>query len=162
MYIFLKQYNSTGGQELRDEIQENFKHPDLLYAKSQMPAELDIFVPSLKLAFEYQGAQHVQQMYTGNIDAQSARDEEKKRLCRLHGITLVCIHHQWSGLLEDLLATVHHYSPEKLGQVIVPPEGKVIPPKPPKARPRRSVKGEPPFMLSKKYSADLESTNWYY
>ncbi len=36
----------------------DFRHFDLLYAKSRAIMQLDIFVPSLSLAFEYQGRQH--------------------------------------------------------------------------------------------------------
>jgi hypothetical protein len=40
------------------EVKINFKNPRLLYSKMARAMELDIYVPSLSLAFEYQGEQH--------------------------------------------------------------------------------------------------------
>ncbi len=36
----------------------NFQHPELLYPGTMEVMELDIYIPSLKLAFEYQGKVH--------------------------------------------------------------------------------------------------------
>jgi hypothetical protein len=93
-------------------ILENYKHPDLLFPVSKRKAELDIYIPSLKLALEYQGAQHERQIYRGDVRRQTERDKEKKELCKQHGITLICIPYKWSGLTEDLIATVQQYRPE--------------------------------------------------
>jgi hypothetical protein len=38
----------------------NFKHPEMFFPDSKMSMELDIYIPSLKIAFEYQGSQHYQ------------------------------------------------------------------------------------------------------
>lgn len=40
------------------DIYVSYLHPDLLFLESKKPMELDIYLPSLKLAFEYQGEQH--------------------------------------------------------------------------------------------------------
>ena len=106
-------------------VLENYKHPDLLHTTSRK-AELDIYIPSLKLAFEYQGAQHERQIHRGDFKRQVERDEEKKKLCELHGITLICVPYRWSGLIEDLIATICHRRPElllhstKVGMTILP------------------------------------------
>ncbi len=41
-----------------EDVRLNYSHPDLLFEKSKALMELDIFLPSLSLAFEIQGAQH--------------------------------------------------------------------------------------------------------
>ncbi len=40
------------------EIHLNFRHPDIRSSKSGRPLELDVFVPNMSLAFEYQGEMH--------------------------------------------------------------------------------------------------------
>jgi hypothetical protein len=44
------------------EIYEDYIHPGLTFS-SNKPMQLDIFLPSLHLAFEYQGIQHYQEKY---------------------------------------------------------------------------------------------------
>jgi|CXWL01.1.fsa_nt_gi hypothetical protein len=57
------------------------------------PQELDIYVPSLKLAIEYQGLQHYQPLdFFGGEEAFKQRemlDKRKKRKCRLNRIVLI-------------------------------------------------------------------------
>ena len=53
----------------------------------------DIFVPRLRLAIEYQGAQHFEPIdffggKTGLVETQ-ARDERKRELCEKNGFRLV-------------------------------------------------------------------------
>lgn len=61
------------------------------------PQRLDIFVPLHKLAIEYQGAQHFVpvELFGGEegLHANKRRDARKARLCKKHGITLICIRH---------------------------------------------------------------------
>jgi hypothetical protein len=139
---------------------ENYKHPDLLFPHSQRKVELDLYIPSLKLAFEYQGAQHEVQTHRGDFRRQVERDNEKKQLCKKHGVTLICIPYQWSGLDEDLVATIHHYRPDiqlsrlvNKGHVILPGQAR-------KAFKRLVSKSSVPFMLSQVYRHVLDPTNW--
>jgi hypothetical protein len=60
--------------------------------------ELDIFVPSLKLAIEYQGEQHFMpvEAWGGKnaLKKTQQRDEEKKRKCEREGVTLIYFDHK--------------------------------------------------------------------
>jgi len=40
------------------EIEVDARHPALVYEKSRLKMQLDIWIPNLSLAFEYQGRQH--------------------------------------------------------------------------------------------------------
>lgn len=57
------------------------------------PQELDIYVPSMKLAIEYQGIQHYQPLdFFGGEEAFNQReklDKLKKRKCRSNGVVLI-------------------------------------------------------------------------
>jgi hypothetical protein len=59
--------------------------------------ELDIFVPSLNLAIEYQGEQHFESIdaWGGEeaLERTQQRDEEKRRKCESNGIRLVYFDH---------------------------------------------------------------------
>lgn len=64
------------------DMYEDYKHPDLQYTSGRS-VELDIFVPKLNLAIEYQGAQHYHNIYSWTDQRVHAdRDREKQELCK--------------------------------------------------------------------------------
>lgn len=68
--------------------------------------ELDVFIPSLKLGFEYQGIQHFKPIdFFGGEEtyiAQAERDKLKKQICDEEGINLIYVYHDES-LSRELL-----------------------------------------------------------
>src|SRR5690348_8084601 len=104
---------------------EDYKHPDLTYS-SGWSAELDIFIPSLHLAIEYQGAQHYHDVNAwADQRSHAERDQEKRKLCEevpivcmisvnLHvqrRITVVEVPYWWDGNKDSLAATIHAVRP---------------------------------------------------
>lgn len=83
------------------DIKWDFKHSKMRFESSGRPMELDIFIPSLHLAIEYQGEQHILPISVwGGIPALEEcqkRDEEKRNACKKHGITLIEVPHSWDG-----------------------------------------------------------------
>jgi hypothetical protein len=143
-------------------VLENYRHPDLLHSVTKRKVELDIYVPSMKLAFEYQGAQHETQTYRGDIRRQKERDNEKVMLCKQHGITLICIPHHWSGLEEDLVATIAHHRPDiQLNVTLDAVEGQVVPSKSlPKPSSKQRTDGSIPFAFPATYHPTMDPTDW--
>jgi hypothetical protein len=56
-------------------FETNYKHPKLSYFKSMVTMELDIYLPDVHLAFEYQGQMHFgKTSYMGSTLPQQERD----------------------------------------------------------------------------------------
>ncbi|MDC0556926.1 zinc-ribbon domain-containing protein [Candidatus Poseidoniaceae archaeon] len=86
-----------------DEILFDYKHPELIFP-SGWRMELDIWLPRIQLALEYQGQQHYDSSYwhesTDRFESQQKRDEEKRIECGKIGITLVEIPYWWEKSIE--------------------------------------------------------------
>ena len=65
--------------------------------------ELDVFIPSLNLAFEYQGQQHFDEIPSfGCLEVYKKRDHRKYLLCEQHSINLVAIPYWWDRSISSL------------------------------------------------------------
>lgn len=89
----------------------NYKHPELVHS-SGWKMELDIFYPTLKIAFEFNGRQHYQDSFRGNLHLQRSRDTEKKVACESLNITLVSVPYWWDRSLTSLAATIKGERPD--------------------------------------------------
>ena len=79
-------------------VMEEYYHP-LLKFKSGSFVQFDVFVPSIEIAFEYQGEQHFDDIPSNfaSIEACLFRDSEKKSLCDLFGIRLITVPYWWNS-----------------------------------------------------------------
>jgi len=74
---------------------------------------LDIYVPSLKLAFEYQGYQHYHDLNLfGFASTNRMRDVEKSNACSYLGITLIEIPYWWRRDKASIGAILHQNRPD--------------------------------------------------
>jgi hypothetical protein len=81
--------------------------------------ELDIYIPSLALAFEYHGEMHFnKRFYQGSLQQRQVRDSKKQLLCKQRGITLIQIPYWWntstqslSTLFQNVLRSNQHLLP---------------------------------------------------
>jgi len=99
---------STLRQLLPDEeILENSSHSSLRDQGTGEALQLDVFLPQLKLAFEYQGTQHYEQLPVyGQTSTTMTRDAAKDALCDAHGITLIQVPYWWNKKRGALLASI--------------------------------------------------------
>jgi hypothetical protein len=94
-------------------ILEDFRHPQLRIGRQRL--ELDLFLPGLNLAFEYQGEQHYSDLSPSAfspLELYEERDRIKKQLCRDLGISLVQVPYWWDRQLPSLRATITEACPE--------------------------------------------------
>ena len=77
--------------------------------------ELDLYVPRLRLALEYQGPHHYEELsFFAPLEVVQARDREKEELCAAEGIRLLAIPYWWDGSLPSLAASIHRAAPSLL------------------------------------------------
>ena len=77
---------------------------------SGLPVELDVFLSKEKLALEYQGEQHFNDIYAIGPQWQyTERDAEKRLACKENGITLIEVPYWWDLKKESLCATIHQH-----------------------------------------------------
>ena len=81
-------------------------HPDWLEG-----LELDLYLPGLKMAFEYQGIQHFEPIeHWGGITQlkkQQEHDKKKKEICKERGVLLICINYDEDLTKEHILARIN-------------------------------------------------------
>lgn len=107
-------------------IHEDYKHKEMKFMRSSRPMELDIFLPELNLAFEYQGYQHFHDSEVfGSAEVRIARDQEKRQACDdsgkfdlftvlpWEGITLIEIPYWWPKNIDLLRAALEKAKKEK-------------------------------------------------
>lgn len=90
----------------------NYRHVGLVHSSSGSNMELDVFYPTLNLAFEYQGMQHYRDCFQGGWLQQQRRDAEKREACARLDITLVHVPFWWDHGVASLGATIAHYRPD--------------------------------------------------
>jgi len=74
--------------------------------------ELDVYLPSLNLAFEYQGQHHFCPSYLlDSPEGQQSRDRYKRMLCLKSGLILIEIPYWWDHRLESVIAAIRAHHP---------------------------------------------------
>ena len=114
---FISRFKKTAQRKLKIHIEriypahniiENYRPPFLQSDKNNL-YELDLFLPSLYLAFEYQGEQHYDDIPSGfnQFESYLCRDQMKVELAIHNFIHLVRIPFWWDELEESLQSSIH-------------------------------------------------------
>jgi hypothetical protein len=89
------------------DVSFDHKHEDLRFLESNRKMEIDVYVPDIRLAFEYQGEQHFFAIpcWGGEeaLKEVQARDREKAARCRRANITLIQIPYTWRGDKQEFM-----------------------------------------------------------
>ncbi len=111
-------YNAVRTLFADTKVEINYRHPDLLFSQSKQRMQLDIFIPELLLALEYQGPQHYSWHYLyGSDKLQRKRDQEKKEACLRDNIQLIIIPYWWDQTVSSLAATIAKDCPRLSSQL---------------------------------------------
>jgi hypothetical protein len=103
----------------KEEIKWNFKHPDIRFPGTKRAAELDIWLPALRIAFEYQGEQHFVPIRAWGgrraLRKLRARDRHKREECERLKILLIEIEYTWDGTSQSLCDRIRHVMDKQKG-----------------------------------------------
>eukprot|EP01114_Cavostelium_apophysatum_P009980 TRINITY_DN2333_c0_g1_i1.p1 TRINITY_DN2333_c0_g1~~TRINITY_DN2333_c0_g1_i1.p1 ORF type:complete len:524 (-),score=84.41 TRINITY_DN2333_c0_g1_i1:89-1660(-) len=83
-----------------------------MWPMKEESVEIDVAVPALKLALEYQGEQHYLRYLHGPLERQKERDRSKQRICEDNGVTLIEVPFWWDRTSRNLLASIVEKRPD--------------------------------------------------
>jgi hypothetical protein len=95
------------------DIKVDYHHPKMIYQGTLQLMELDIYIPSLSLAFEYQGEYHYLDHYLfGDPLEVQMRDEEKRQACKSLDITLIEVPYWWDYQRDSIVSFIQDARPD--------------------------------------------------
>ena len=91
-----------------EEIVEDYFHSDIS-RESGFSVQFDVFLTKRKIAFEYHGEHHYEDIPSGfaPLEMHQNRDLEKQKLCSKFGIQLIVIPYWWDNKLDSLRETLN-------------------------------------------------------
>jgi hypothetical protein len=96
--------------QTQEVIEVNYYPHNLRRKSTGKKMQLDIYIPSINLAVEYQGEQHYEMTSyfkdKERVGKQRMRDKEKEKACLEAGIKLVQVPYWWDGTCASLVATI--------------------------------------------------------
>eukprot|EP01114_Cavostelium_apophysatum_P021704 TRINITY_DN7644_c0_g1_i1.p1 TRINITY_DN7644_c0_g1~~TRINITY_DN7644_c0_g1_i1.p1 ORF type:complete len:421 (-),score=51.35 TRINITY_DN7644_c0_g1_i1:63-1325(-) len=109
----MKLFDSVRKIFKEDEVKDILLHHQdaALVMPTGEPLGMDIYVPSLKLAFDYHGEQRYFDSSYSTSEEQRKKDEIKRQACRQAGVTLIEIPFWWDETLGSLAATIRSQIP---------------------------------------------------
>lgn len=98
-------------------IVEDHKH-ELLPSQGKS-LELDLYLPDIELAIEYNGKHHYEELpFFGPLEVYQRRDAEKRRMCKDIGIRVLTIPYWWDYTPEAFAASLHAAFPAAVEEIL--------------------------------------------
>jgi len=113
--LLLSQSKKTSQRILALAVQDLFPEDEVIEdyfckeasRESGFHFEIDLFIPSRRLGFEYHGRHHYEDIpQRSSLENQQRRDEEKKRMCERKNISLIVVPYWWDYKTESLIQII--------------------------------------------------------
>eukprot|EP01118_Nematostelium_gracile_P007777 TRINITY_DN2547_c0_g1_i1.p2 TRINITY_DN2547_c0_g1~~TRINITY_DN2547_c0_g1_i1.p2 ORF type:complete len:181 (-),score=37.64 TRINITY_DN2547_c0_g1_i1:46-588(-) len=98
------------------EVKEDYLHPNMRLS-SGLFVQLDIFMVKEKIALEYQGEHHFQDVLGAMNHKTSEMDQMKQKLCDQNDITLIQIPYWWDKQSKSLQEAIYNKRPDVLSLI---------------------------------------------
>jgi len=101
-------------------IHEEYLHPLLIGSGAQRLLQLDVYIPGLRLAFEFHGVAHYRdEIAHFRASHHIAKNDAHKRLaCKNANITLIEVPYWWDKQKTSLAGTIAKYRPDLISTTI--------------------------------------------
>ena len=90
----------------------NNRKIEKISTKMSSQLEIDIFIPSLNMGYEYQGIQHYEDFpFFGSAESHQLRDHQKKNILSKYGINIIPVPYWWDNSSSSLFSSISNTNP---------------------------------------------------
>jgi len=104
------------------DVLEEYQFQELNFNTTGYTMTFDIYIPALKIIFEYHGFQHYYDHFMfGDVKSLKGRDRERTAICAYHDISYLEVPYWWQNDKESIIAIVYKIRPDIVPNPVVTP-----------------------------------------